>query len=219
MKVMFFDIDGVVCTLKSQYAFGERLLMESWDITGCQMIRRLCASNEYKIVCSSTWRKHNNTKLYFSVYGLIDYLHEDWRTTTERLGCRGEEIQEWLNRHPEVTDYIIVDDDSDLLENQKPFHIKTDSKEGFSASDFDKADKIMGNKFREYYFKRHNKEFLDIKNELLKRSIRNSIKYEIDWLNHIENVEGDEYIPLREESQKFIKASIKYYRDRWGEKI
>lgn len=136
MKVMFLDIDGVVCTMKSQYAYGERLLMESWDMTVCQMLRRLCAANGYTIVCSSVWRKNPHTRYYFGVYGLIEHIHDDWRTTCTRMECRGEEIQEWLSRHPEVTDYIIVDDDSDFLENQKPFHIKTDSKEGFSASDF-----------------------------------------------------------------------------------
>jgi len=33
-KVVFLDIDGVVCTLRSHYAFGDKGgLMEAWDIT------------------------------------------------------------------------------------------------------------------------------------------------------------------------------------------
>ena len=31
---------------------------------------------------------------------------------------RGKEIQQWLDEHPEVTNYVIFDDDSDMLEHQ-----------------------------------------------------------------------------------------------------
>ena len=32
--------------------------------------------------------------------------------------ARGMEIQEWLDRHPEVTHYAIVDDNADMLPHQ-----------------------------------------------------------------------------------------------------
>jgi hypothetical protein len=31
---------------------------------------------------------------------------------------RGVEIQQWLDEHPDVTNYVILDDDSDMLEHQ-----------------------------------------------------------------------------------------------------
>lgn len=158
MKIMFMDIDGVVCTLRSQFAYGERMLMEAWSVDSCQMIRRLCAANEYQIVCSSIWRKHERTRLYFAVYGLIDYLHEDWRTTLSRGACRGWEIQEWLNTHEGVSEYIILDDDKDTLEDQMPRLICTDSYEGFGARDFEKADTLMGGKFHDYVLKRKDRD-------------------------------------------------------------
>lgn len=162
MKILFLDIDGVVCTLRSQFAYGERLLMESWDITCCQMIRRLCAANGYQIVCSSTWRKHERTRMYFAVYGLVDYLHEDWRTPLkvdyEQEQRRGTEIQAWLDNHKDTEAYIILDDDSDMLDHQKEFFVCTDSREGFGSRHFEKADEIMGGKFHEYVFKRKNRD-------------------------------------------------------------
>ena len=50
MNILFLDIDGVVCTVRSHFAFGEGLLMSAWDITCCQMIRRLCEKYNCQIV-------------------------------------------------------------------------------------------------------------------------------------------------------------------------
>ncbi len=38
---------------------------------------------------------------------------------------RGNEIQEWLDRHPEVEKYAILDDDIDMLHTQMPNFFKT----------------------------------------------------------------------------------------------
>lgn len=159
LRILFFDIDGVVCTLRSHLAFGDKGgLMQAWDVTCCQMIRRICAKNNFKIVISSSWRNSvGRLKVldyYIALYGLIDHCYKfpdritgsereevdnEWKTP--RLGyvkgkTRGLEIQDWLSRHPEVTEYLIIDDDSDFLDEQKPFHIKTDSDEGFSSKNF-----------------------------------------------------------------------------------
>jgi hypothetical protein len=38
--------------------------------------------------------------------------------TGRGFGMRGEEIQQWLDKNPEVEDYAILDDDSDMLPEQ-----------------------------------------------------------------------------------------------------
>lgn len=156
MKIMFLDIDGVLCTLRSQYAYGERLLMEAWDITCCQMIRRLCAANGYKIVISSTWRNDSKVRVYCAVYGLIDYLCDDWKTP-RGAGIRGLEVQAWIKSQKEDVEYVIVDDDKDFLEEQINRLVYVDDNyNGFSVKNFDKADELMGNKFREYMLRRND---------------------------------------------------------------
>ena len=45
-------------------------------------------------------------------------------------GVRGHEIQEWLDKHPEVTRYAILDDDSDMLPEQMPNFFKTTFQNG-----------------------------------------------------------------------------------------
>lgn len=147
LKIMFLDIDGVVCTLRSQYAYGDGLLMQAWDITACQMIRRLCIANGYQIVCSSTWRNHNHTKTYFAVYGLIELLHDDWKTPREP-SIRGNEIALWMTEHTPVDEYVIIDDDSDMTNEQMDRLVLVNSHEGFSADNFEWTDKLMGGGYR-----------------------------------------------------------------------
>jgi len=165
-KVVFLDIDGVVCTLRSHYAFGNKGgLMEAWDITSCQLIRRLCEKHNYEIVISSTWRnKPENVRLYLATYGLIDHLYGEafpdvvdgsrkfeWVTPHKRNipfpdGCdrllRGHEIQHWLDNHKDVAEFIIIDDDSDMLENQLPRFIHTDGMDGFGSKDYQKFEEL-----------------------------------------------------------------------------
>ncbi len=155
MNIIFLDIDGVVCTLRSHFAFEHGLLMEAWDITVCQMIARLCEKYDCKIVVSSVWRKNKHCEMYLAVYGLVSHIYgskerynssdkknEDWKTKILN-GIRGDEVKEWLDRHSEVDKYVILDDDSDFLEEQKPFLILTDGYEGFSARNYIAADKIL----------------------------------------------------------------------------
>ncbi len=166
LKILFLDIDGVLCTLRSHFAYGDKGgLMSAWDITCCQMIRRLCKKYNYKIVISSTWRNSTGRikvlDYYLAMYGLIDYcykypdmvtgaerlkLEDEWKTpNSERIPgkTRGTEIKMWLDKHPEVTKYIIVDDDVDMLDEQKPYLIKTDTDEGFGSDNMMQAMKVM----------------------------------------------------------------------------
>lgn len=62
-------------------------------------------------------------------------LHEDWRTTFETpprfgIGVRGWQIYEWVERHPEVEGYVIVDDDTDMLPHQAGHFLQTSYEEG-----------------------------------------------------------------------------------------
>ena len=43
------------------------------------------------------------------------------KTGYSNNGFRGDEIKEWLNRHPEVTQYAILEDDEDFYPDQHLF--------------------------------------------------------------------------------------------------
>jgi hypothetical protein len=84
-----------------------------------------CNETDTKICISSTWKNH---------FGIKDKrIPEKWEDALVKLGfkpgtyvgitetyrtLRGDEIKDWLDAHPEVTDYAILDDDSDMLPEQ-----------------------------------------------------------------------------------------------------
>ncbi len=85
-----------------------------------------CNETGTKICISSTWKNHFGVKGYVST-------PEKWEDALVKLGfkegtyvgitetyrtLRGDEIKDWLDKHPEVEDYAILDDDSDMLPEQ-----------------------------------------------------------------------------------------------------
>ena len=152
-KIIFLDIDGVLNTIRSQIAFGDKGgLSSAWDITGCQMLRTFCQVYDYKIVISSTWRKHTSVSLYLSMYGLVSHVYgnipslfqsgsDDWRTPCLDTD-RGGEVKSWLSKHPDVKHYIIMDDDDDFLDEQKQFLVQTNSEDGISFRNFEYMVKL-----------------------------------------------------------------------------
>jgi|694.fasta_scaffold37166_4 hypothetical protein len=85
-----------------------------------------CNETDTKICISSTWKHNFGDKGYVST-------PEKWEDALVKLGfkegtyvgitgdrrtLRGDEIKDWLDKHPEVEDYAILDDDSDMLPEQ-----------------------------------------------------------------------------------------------------
>lgn len=127
MKILFLDVDGVFTSMKALSWFN-------YDIYSVNFIRWVCDKTGAKIVISSTWRFNHNPKFFGAIFG-EERIHEDWRTPYLKRKMsqhidRGEEIKDWLNRHPEVTQYLILDDDADMLPEQKSSFIQTDMHNG-----------------------------------------------------------------------------------------
>jgi hypothetical protein len=57
---------------------------------------------------------------------------------------RGVEISEWLAGHPEISDYVVLDDDIFDIAPHREHLVHTDSGTGISDSDIPKALKILG---------------------------------------------------------------------------
>lgn len=165
MKIIFCDIDGVIATLRSHLGhvkYGGSI--NDFDPMVAGMLITLCVRHKAKIVISSTWRlgvkdlmitgNAYRDRLYIQLFetGLLEYLHQDWKTPVLD-GVRGEdiargyEIQAWLDQHKDVDQYVIIDDDSDMLEHQLPFHIHTKTYDGMLFDPhFQMIDKIFESK-------------------------------------------------------------------------
>lgn len=71
------------------------------------------------VVISSDWRNyHKRSRLCELISPIDSYLHDDWRTATGP--SRQWEIERWLNNHPEVEHYVILDDQARLFNDPPP---------------------------------------------------------------------------------------------------
>ena len=132
MKVIFLDIDGVL-NHQSHYEWlmttDEPTLMQrtypytEFNPKSCQLLKEIIEETGAQIVVSSSWRLDGEKRLnsLFKHFG----LPKIYSITPCLNTMRGLEIGAWLASHPEVTNYVILDDDEDMCEHQLPFYIKT----------------------------------------------------------------------------------------------
>lgn len=116
MKIIFCDIDGVLndATTPTQAKSGAIFIDEEKLLR----LKRIIDATGAKIVLSSTWRYDREDPRYnadflelqeaFHNVGLDFYSY----TPVDAIGIRrGMEIRAWLGLHPEVENYIILDDE------------------------------------------------------------------------------------------------------------
>ena len=157
MKIIFLDFDGVITTAESSYRI---------DPDKCNMIKEICDATDASIVISSSWRMSDlektieaitNEEIVYGnqpftiperVVGVTNRMYScKYGVADERYGvCRGVEIDRYIVDHPEITNYVILDDDMDMLLTQKDNFIQTDGYDGISNKDVIKAIKILNKK-------------------------------------------------------------------------
>ena len=96
-----------------------------------------------ELVISSTWRTNLELPEMLKFMGVRKDIYSVTPTTLRRH--RGTEIQMWLDCHPDVSNYIILDDDSDMLNKQLNHFIHTSWKNGLTIDHVNKAIKILNN--------------------------------------------------------------------------
>lgn len=155
MKVIFLDFDGVITTAKSRWCLDNDKML---------LLKRIVDATGAKIVISSSWRslslkdtisRITDTNDYFvggnpficpkSVVGITPVMRA-FRDSDENVTFslpRGCEIKRYLDEHREIYDYVILDDDSDMLLCQKDNFIQTDGIEGLTESDVELAIEIL----------------------------------------------------------------------------
>lgn len=155
-KFIFLDIDGVLNSeqyyiekpwpqrfeelkdkLDEHIAFG----ISHIDPKAVKLLNKLVAETKAKIVVSSSWRGDIALQTIFSLADIIEPIYGETPRLESRF--RGEEIKFWLEKQSKPYKYVIIDDDSDMFDDQKPYFIHTDYEFGLTKSDVDKAIKIL----------------------------------------------------------------------------
>lgn len=121
MKVIFLDIDGVLCVIPNgRDEFGALFHRHFED-----NLKWIIGETNAKIVISSTWRLAG-----------LEEMKEMWKKRclagevidiTPFSGVdniRGDEIQVWLDSN-DVENYVIIDDDTDFWESQLNNFVQT----------------------------------------------------------------------------------------------
>lgn len=142
MKVVFLDFDGVINSLQwIKNENNEWKCKYSANIQSIQWISEFCEKYNYKVIISSTWRYDGLEKCKKYLYDNSFRRSIDIIDTTPILHTkRGDEITEWLSKHP-VEKYIIFDDDSDMTIHMNRL-IKSNCFVGFTYKEYLEAEKL-----------------------------------------------------------------------------
>ena len=123
MKVIFLDVDGVLNWEGSKASFYDpdtNLTYLGIDKARVRRLAKIVAASAAKIVLVTDWKDNFEIGAYKQEKKHAKYLNNKLRefnltvydkTETDfRRDDRGYNILKWLRQHPEVTDYIIIDD-------------------------------------------------------------------------------------------------------------
>ena len=166
-KYIFLDIDGVLATPKSVEGVGGEWKIEDEKQ---ELLKRIIESTGAKIVLSSSWRKWDlettiefmkGEKFWFAdlIVGITirAYQYLD-RTKKIHLSIpRGVEIKQWIDTNIHSDNgknwekkilgvdyqYVILDDDIDMLYTQKNNFVNTNSDLGLTDDDCELAIEIL----------------------------------------------------------------------------
>lgn len=119
---------------KFEYRFEH--LKEETDIVKLRWFDETCKNINAKVVISSTWRSNFTIEEWNKAFlwlGL-DNIDVIGVTGYDDSRIRGREIKAWLDEHKEVEDFVIIDDDSDMLESQRTHFFPTDNYCGLTPS-------------------------------------------------------------------------------------
>lgn len=154
MKVIFLDYDGVLNSVESMVAYhhlrgpSKTIYSESdrLDPVAIGLLKYLVDATDAKIVVSSTWRLNYSLQELVDIFSTYGWNAAPVISKTGRGGIntvRGDEIKEWLDTNL-VSNYVIIDDDSDILDDQKSHFVNTSGTTGFTLVNLCEALRIFG---------------------------------------------------------------------------
>jgi hypothetical protein len=148
-KILFLDIDGVLCTGNIMKFGGTGGVCSTFDPDCVKQLHRIVTTTNCYIVLSSTWRMSNDNYFrLFTSFRLACIGNPDIHVTlsssvfdkTPILSTsRGIEIQKWIDTNNFQGKFVILDDDSDMV-HLKNHLVKTNFETGLTES---KADEVI----------------------------------------------------------------------------
>lgn len=158
MKLLFLDIDGVLDGETFHHGPKDKqgFPFDRIDHKCVQRIEKIVVNTGCKVVISSTWRESwdinsfnqlfKDFNSHVDVFGVTPVHHGNYKN-------RGSEIYEYLKNNEsalnkrwyEYTEYVILDDDCDMLYYQRNNFIFVDRTVGLTEKDCKQAIMILNN--------------------------------------------------------------------------
>lgn len=136
MKIIFLDFDGVISTAEQSWKLDKEKL---------DLLKNILDKTNSKIVVTSSWKRVFKDKDSFIEslknnhrFTCIDTSKYEWfidsiiDITNGSASWRGDEVKEWLDNN-EIENYVILDDDTDFLDEQLFNFVQTDTYEGLTS--------------------------------------------------------------------------------------
>ena len=165
MRILFLYCDGVINSHQwfeeslheREQAVKELRGYESWtsrfelmiDPKAVVLVDEIIERGGAHVVVSSSWRIHWEL---WQIAGMFKKRGSKTsadrfidRTPNDRTGddVRGHEIQRWLDQHPEVEAFVILDDDSDMA-HLTPKLVQTSWGRGIEREHVERAVAMLG---------------------------------------------------------------------------
>ena len=156
MKVIFLDFDGVITIPETK-----------WNISleHVKRVKKICDETGAKLVISSSWQRYGRAGesredrvknwldgiLMKGYKGAIKKFFTDYtydmsgRFYNEFGNVRGSDIKSWLTRNPDVDNYVIIDDEGDMLDEQLYHFVQTDWVFGIQDREVKLAIDVLNN--------------------------------------------------------------------------
>lgn len=148
-RVVMTDVDGVLND-EAGHRSGADLPLSSEALAN---LRDLVGRSGARVVVTSTWRTSPESMARLRAAGVLDDAHGD-PTTPDlvsvlpsglmlSMGTRGDEIDLWLDRHPEVRSWVVLDDAGEGFGRHASRLVRTRMETGLTRSDVDAALAIL----------------------------------------------------------------------------
>lgn len=146
MKVVFLDLDGVA----NGHARNAAGVCGIDPACAARLNRILAASHDTLVVLSSAWRYMvlggamtlKGFECLLQTHGVRAHCKLAGTTVADEvIPGRGDQILDWIRRHPGVTDWVVLDDLAIPEVGERL--VRTDGRVGLTDADADRAVRIL----------------------------------------------------------------------------
>jgi len=145
MRVLFLDIDGTMLRLAAVPASGElEDQVPAFEPEAVQALNVLLRRTKARVVIASDRAVLGRRRIEELLVrnGVTATLHDDWRTTPLSSSTRASEITWWLDAHPEIRAWAVIDDDPSVQRMRQAWFISRLS--GLGADDVEGVVGLLG---------------------------------------------------------------------------